>query len=88
MQIVIDIPEKEYELIMQSDGTVFADLSSKECMLHAIKNGTPLPKGHGRLIDAEALKKDADYSNYDGYYHAYSSNAIYHAPTIVEAETK
>ena len=27
----------------------------------AIKNGTPLPKGHGRLIDADELKSNVEY---------------------------
>ena len=57
MQIVIDIPEEEYRWIKKSDETVFANVASKECMLHAIRNGTPLPKGHGRLIDAADLAK-------------------------------
>ena len=56
MQIVIDIPEEEYNWIIKSDKTVFADVASKECMLHAIKNGTPLPKRHGALIDREELR--------------------------------
>ena len=53
MKLVIDIPEEEYRWIKKSDKTVFADVASKECMLHAIKNGTPLPKGHGDLITKE-----------------------------------
>ena len=51
MQIVINIPEEEYEDIIYSE----------DCGLHrltrAIANGIPLPKGHGRLIDADALVK-------------------------------
>lgn len=50
IELVIKIPDEEYRWIKGSDKTVFADVASKECMLHAIKNGTPLPKGHGRLI--------------------------------------
>lgn len=56
-ELVIKIPEEEYRWIMKSDKTVFADVASKECMLYAIKVGTPLPKGHGRLIDADELKR-------------------------------
>lgn len=51
MKIVIDIPNKQYELIKQSDYNVFSILASKECMMYAIKNGMPLPAKHGRLID-------------------------------------
>lgn len=55
IELVIKIPEEEYRWIKTSDKTVFADVASKECMLHAIKNGTPLPKGHGDLIDKDRL---------------------------------
>ena len=82
MQIVIDIPEELYIEILGENQFI------KNVLHESVKNGTPLPKNHGRLIDADALKKDTNYSNYDGYYHAYSSNAIYRAPTIIKAEVK
>ncbi len=94
IELVIKIPEEEYRLIKKSDKTVFADVASKECMLHAIKNGTPLPKGHGRLIDADAeIKKIQDISDrvknrnascldvYDG-----EIAAMRLASTIIEAD--
>lgn len=43
----------------------------------AIKDGTPLPKGHGDLVDRNDLK----YDKYNSY--AY---AIANAPTIIEAD--
>ena len=46
MQIVIDIPEEAYKLI-QNDGV---DWLGTEHILNAVANGTPLPKGRGRLI--------------------------------------
>ena len=92
MQIVIELPEKTIAHIRSEygHGKGFYPLNEedKKIVNDAIYFGTPLPKGHGRLIDADALEKDINYSNYDGYYHAYSSNAIYHAPTIIEAEVK
>ena len=73
-EIVIKLPEEEYEEI----------INSEDCGLHtltrAIANGTPLPKGHGRLIDADAiwdLYHDNDYDFYE---------ALDDAPTIIEAE--
>lgn len=51
MKIVIDIPEGDYELACKYPDAYIA--------AHYVKNGTPLPKGHGRLIDAEALQKQA-----------------------------
>jgi hypothetical protein len=55
MKVIIDIPDEQYEFIRRSDENAFAIVSSKECMLYAIKNGTPLPKGHGDLIDRNIL---------------------------------
>ena len=54
MQIVIDIPDRIYKMINAKYwlGSIDTDVINK-----AIKNGTPLPKGHGRLIDADALEK-------------------------------
>lgn len=49
MKIAIEIPKEEYEDI----------INSEDCGLHvltrAIAKGTPLPKGHGNLIDADAF---------------------------------
>ena len=50
MQVVIDIPEEEYERMCKRNGlNVFL-------MYSAIANGTPLPKGHGDLIDRDTLE--------------------------------
>lgn len=51
MQIVIDIPEGLKDVFEHRNVTAL----DVEMMRKAIKNGTPLPKGHGRLIDADAL---------------------------------
>lgn len=48
MQIVIDVTEKEYENIR---------------LMNAIANGVILPKGHGRLIDADAFAKKLEYAS-------------------------
>ena len=49
MQIVIDIPKEMYENALNNL------LCGSTTLCNAIKNGTPLPKGHGRLIDADRL---------------------------------
>ena len=62
----------------------------------AIKNGTPLPKGHGRLIDADKIPKghgrliDADKIEFEYYYGEWfvTEAAIDHQPTILEADTE
>lgn len=50
MKLVIDIHEKDYQLILNSGFVPYG-------VIYAIMHGTPLPKGHGRLIDADALEK-------------------------------
>ena len=51
MQIVINIPEK---LACEGFERSFTE-EEKNVLIKAIGNGTPLPKGHGRLIDAGVL---------------------------------
>lgn len=48
-----------------------------------IANGTPLPKGHGDLKDADALKHKFISYGYD-----YGKDELDEAPTIIEADTK
>ena len=79
MQLIINIPEDQYSLIMQSHKSGAACFVEKEAMMYAIKNGTPLPKGHGRLIDADAVLEDP-------FGNTYKDLDI--AETIVEADTE
>lgn len=46
MKIVVDISEDDYRKVQ--DGRAGVSMMRK-----AIRNGSPLPKGHGRLIDAD-----------------------------------
>ena len=77
-EIVIKIPEEMWERV--KDGYVPLGISKY------LKNGTVLSKGHGKLIDADALedyiKEDAD--EWDKYALAYVEDA----PTIIEADTE
>ena len=64
-------------------------------VVQGIKNGTPLPKGHGRLIDASKLIYDCDCDGCEKI--CYCDNCIHrivrereiqNAPTIIEADTE
>jgi hypothetical protein len=59
MQIVIDIDNDIAHGIIDGQNDEPRDIvrSFQATIADAIKNGTPLPKGHGRLIDADALEK-------------------------------
>jgi len=53
MQIVIDIPEEIYNSACTANN--IWDMRMAGFVCSAIANGTPLPTGHGRLIDEEDL---------------------------------
>ena len=52
MKLVIDIDEKNY---MSCQTSEYARKSIYFDLVHIIRRGTILPKGHGRLIDADVL---------------------------------
>lgn len=94
MQIVIDIPENKYNTIMNYPK------EWDEWALNAIKKGTPLPKGHGELIDRSKIYKaiPAEEDNCTGAGMTYDEMDAYNdgidamysrvqgAPTIIEAD--
>ena len=55
MKVVIDIPKEDYDII-KNDG-VYSTFSGemKRWGLAAIRNGTPLPEGHGRIGDLDQI---------------------------------
>lgn len=57
MQIVINISEKIYKYVQQIGSINMLDTQQ---VANVIFDGTPLPKEHGRLIDADALKTYID----------------------------
>ena len=74
MQIVIDIPDEEYEDVKKAGGCYY-DFGK------AIYYGTPLPENHGRMIDADELRKCFGHNIND----MYAITEIDKAPTIIEA---
>ena len=81
MQIVIDIPEEMYKHTQEYESGGFNQENDGKLFM-AIKNGTPLPKGHGRLIDADALFDE--YSEVS--LPAYIIEPYINAPIIIEAD--
>ena len=77
MKIIIDVPEDVYNYIKTHDtGGVVVD--------EAIKNGTLLPKGHGRLIDAELLLNEISDLSTEPMTDL--RLRLRNAPTIIEAD--
>lgn len=90
MQIVIDIPDRiQYGI---EKGITANGSEATSIVLEAVKNGTPLPKGHGRLIDADAiesilLSKGFDKARSPKFYEiVWAQKQVHNAPTIIEAE--
>ena len=82
MQIVIDIPEKLYKECLRLG-------DSKDILFEAIRNCQILPKGHGRLIDAEALNLHNISPCPDDNFLVYgvTSEDIDLVPTIIEKDS-
>jgi hypothetical protein len=85
IELVIKISEEECINIKNAINSLIGNgvessSMSKVCL--AILDGTPLPKGHGRLIDADALIDTLGCSDRDIYVKACIEED---APTIIEA---
>lgn len=78
MQIVIDIPEEEYKDFCERY------VGSHNTVINAMCNGTPLSKGDGRLIDADALGEKLN--KYTEAPYQYALTVFNGSPTIIEAD--
>ena len=92
MQIVIDIPEVFYEALKKTDEILGGQRSGKTLMsviYNAVAKGTPLPKGHGRLIDADVVDDNIyDLTRSMDLNYGQISEVVDNAPTIIEADSE
>jgi hypothetical protein len=100
VELVIKISEEIYKRILPyKDLPIISNLANDfPEIIHAIANGVPIPKGHGKIGDLDKLKanieayRDIYDHNGDDYefgkYTAYdmSIDAIDEAPTIIEVD--
>ena len=83
MQLIINITEHEKSVIdryVDGHGYRYKDLTRTtviESLAQAVHKGVPLPKGHGRLIDADAVLVEPFGNTYKD---------IDTAETIIEAD--
>lgn len=83
IELVIKISEDSYKATC--NGYMLS--SDVEDVVNAIKNGTPLPKGHGRLIDEKEVKKMIEEAKVNSEHSkTFAENIIKFAPTIIEAD--
>lgn len=74
MKLIVDIPYETYKDYM-------TDRIKTTDVLQAVRQGKPLPKHHGRLIDADELLS----ANIDTFSQQ-TELKIKYAPTIIEAD--
>ena len=95
LEMVITIPENLYKATINGLGAnEIWDLRL------AVKNGTPLPKGHGKLKDADKIANEVNalkdnWNRYGNEYESgryesydYAVDTINGADTIIEADTE
>lgn len=83
IELVIKIPNN-YDLSKIKNGSI-----ASKIILDAVKNGTPLPKGHGDLIDRneiEYMKAIHDLVWGKITSSECATKIIHSAPTIIEAD--
>lgn len=91
MKLVIDIPEEEYKCVQ-----ITGHIGNAAQISNAIFTGKPLPKGHGRLVDAdeaiETLKSigNRDYRREKGTIQEAEKMLSFdeYTPTVIEADAE
>ena len=79
MKILIDIPNWLYNAIQEHREPIYS-----QSLGEAVRDGTPLPKGHGRLIDADDLIQE--FSVVSSRPIKSQLYILKEAPTIIEAD--
>ena len=74
--------EKPLRIVLNPNGQLFVDHGSRFTEYETVEVPTP----HGRLIDADELEADTEWSERHDDYAAFSRAQINSAPTIIEAE--
>ena len=85
MKLVIDISDEAYKHLTEYQ-LLPSDFDYEWMLMH----GTPLPKGHGRLIDGDELIRQDEWYNpvkyTDEYGDVITIADIVAMPTIIEAD--
>ena len=81
IQLIIEVDEK---LVCEGFKRSFTE-EERNTLIRAIGNGKPLPKGHGRLIDADKLDTRERGNNSQRTMWLNIDHIITEAPTIIEA---
>ena len=79
MKLIIDIDEQYYKDLKKITPYVCSEA------ITAIQKGTPLPEGHGRLVDADKIKFNSD-DFFDCGDAEIAEEVVNEAPTIIETD--
>lgn len=82
IELVIKIPER---ILVAIQNREYCDILDDR-IYNAISNGIQLPKGHGRLGDLDALRKEVSSWGMDDYEPLDFTNEIDWTDTIIEAD--
>ena len=86
MKLVIEIPDEVYSHAKDIENRLLTP-NEESVLRDSVVNGIPLPKHHGRLIDADWVKNTLDIyilNEYNGQFIRRSD--IDSIPTIIEAD--
>ena len=95
VKLVIEIPEEQYSIILETITGIREEMRRKGYAKNdvvsigwtAIADGKVLPRGHGRLIDADKLNTRPNYGNNSTRTMWYNIEAMVNkAPTVLEAD--
>lgn len=82
VELVIKIPEGLRNDFETEQWTALSCMTMK----NALEKATPLPKGHGRLIDADAINIHDVSPAYGMEVYGVTQDDIEYEPTIIEAD--
>lgn len=92
VELIIKIPEKIYKHIMSTQSYILGFKSGESFftdILKAIRTGTPLPKGHGEIVDVDAViewLKHKDIIKMSYQENNAREDMLKSVPTIIEAD--
>lgn len=92
VELVIKIPERIYNTIMSTQSYIFGFSSEKSLsaeILKAIRTGILLQKGHGEIVDVDAViewLKDKDIIKMSYQENNAREDMLKSVPTIIEAD--
>ena len=92
MKIVIDIPEEQYRTLNAKTQKDVVTIIDNRLLMFAIKNGIPLPKGHGELVDIRPLMRGL-YEEIQVGELTYTTSEVYkmledECPIVIEADER